>query len=135
VWNYLRGNTDHQKLENDKQNVDLSSPEKNYADAHEWSCLLAFVLSLLSCCHSLRAWVRLNRLRTCLCKWGMASSAACEYGAEQTVDHVVLHCPIHRLPPRTTRPDVSGRWDNRMAAQYLPRYLGGLAVDERTRSN
>ena len=52
-----------------------------------------------------KAWVRLNRLRTgvgrfrsCLYKWGMASSAACEYGAEQTVDHVVLHCPIHQPP-------------------------------------
>jgi len=51
-----------------------------------------------------RAWVRLNRLRTgvgrfrsCLYKWGMASSAACECDAEeQTVDHVVLQCPIHR---------------------------------------
>ena len=29
---------------------------------------------------------------------GMASSAACEFGAEQTVDHVVLQCPIHRHP-------------------------------------
>jgi len=51
-----------------------------------------------------RAWIRLNRLRTgvgrflsCLYKWGMASSTACECGAEeQTVDHVVLQCPIHR---------------------------------------
>jgi len=66
----------------------------------------------------------------------MASSTACECGEEQIVDHVVFHCPIHRPPPRTTRPDGSGRWDNRMAAQHLPRYLGGLAVDERrTRSN
>jgi len=23
---------------------------------------------------------------------------ACKCGAEQTVDHVVLHCPIHRRP-------------------------------------
>ena len=38
-------------------------------------------------------------------------------------------------PPRATRPDGSGRWDNRMAAQHLPRYLGMLAVDKRTRSN
>ena len=52
-----------------------------------------------------RAWVRLNRLRTgvgrfrsCLYKWGMASSAACDCGAKQTVDHVVLHCPIDRPP-------------------------------------
>ena len=51
------------------------------------------------------SWVRLNRLRTgvgrfrsCLHKWGMASSEACECGAEQTVDHVVLHCPIQRPP-------------------------------------
>jgi len=50
------------------------------------------------------AWVRHNRLRTgvgrfriCLYKWDMASSAACECGTEeQTVDHVVLHCPVHR---------------------------------------
>jgi len=39
-----------------------------------------------------------HRFRSCLYKWGMASSAACECGAEQTVDHVVLHCPIHRPP-------------------------------------
>jgi len=51
-----------------------------------------------------RALVWLNRLRTgvgrfhsCLYKWGMASSATCECGTEeQTVDHVVLQCPIHR---------------------------------------
>ena len=53
-----------------------------------------------------RVWVRINRLRTgvgrfrsCLYKWDMASSAACECGAEkQTVGHVVLQCPIHRPP-------------------------------------
>jgi len=52
------------------------------------------------------AWVRLNRFRTCvglfrscLYKWGMASSATCECGAEeQTVDRVALLCPIHRPP-------------------------------------
>jgi len=53
-----------------------------------------------------RAWVRLNHLRTgvkrfrfCLYKWGIASSAAFECGAEQTVDHVILHCPINRPTP------------------------------------
>jgi len=53
-----------------------------------------------------RTWIRLNRLRTgvgrfrsCLYKWGMVSLAACECGAEeQTVDHVVLQCPVHRPP-------------------------------------
>ena len=49
------------------------------------------------------ALFRLDRLRTgvgrfrsCLHKWGMTPSVACECGAEQqTVDHV-LHCAIHR---------------------------------------
>jgi len=48
------------------------------------------------------AWPPPHRCRTfrsCLYKWGMASSVACECGAEeQTVDHVVLQCLIHRLP-------------------------------------
>ena len=38
-------------------------------------------------------------------------------------------------PSTSPRPDGSGRWDNRMAAQHLPWYLGGLATDKRTRSN
>jgi len=54
----------------------------------------------------------------------MASSAACECGAEeQTVGHVVLQCPIHRPSPWTAWPDDSGRSDKRMAAQHLPRDL------------
>ena len=52
------------------------------------------------------AWFWLNRFRigvgrfrSCLHKWGMASSVACECGAKgQTVDHVVRECAIH-LPP------------------------------------
>ena len=40
-----------------------------------------------------------GRFHSCLYKWGMASCAVCECGAEeQTVDHVVLQCPIHRPP-------------------------------------
>jgi len=49
------------------------------------------------------ALVQLNRLHTgvarfhsCLHKWGMAPSTACQCGAEeQTVDPVVLECAIH----------------------------------------
>ena len=52
------------------------------------------------------AWVKLNRLRTgvgrfcsSMHKWDLASSAKCECGAcEQTADHIVLTCPIHRAP-------------------------------------
>ena len=52
------------------------------------------------------AWVRLNRLRTgfgrfhsSMHKWGLAPSPNCECGAfEQTADHVLTACPIHRAP-------------------------------------
>ena len=50
------------------------------------------------------AWVKLNRLGTgvgqfhsSLHKWGLAPSPNCECGAsEQTADHVLTACPIHR---------------------------------------
>ena len=52
------------------------------------------------------AWVKLNRLRTgvgrihsSVHKWGLAPSPNCECGAsEQTADHVLTACPIHRAP-------------------------------------
>ena len=50
------------------------------------------------------AWVKLNRLQTgvgrfhsSMHKWGLAPSPNCECGAsEQTADHVLTACPIHR---------------------------------------
>ena len=50
------------------------------------------------------AWVKFNRLRTVIGrfhssmhKWGLAPSPNCECGAsEQTADHVLIACPIHR---------------------------------------
>ena len=52
------------------------------------------------------AWVKLNRLRSgvgrfcsSMYKWGLAPLANCECGAsEQTADHIILQCPIHRAP-------------------------------------
>ena len=52
------------------------------------------------------AWVKLNRLRTgvgrfhsSMHKWGLAPSPNCQCGAsEQTADHVLTACPIHRAP-------------------------------------
>ena len=52
------------------------------------------------------ALVKLNRLQTgvgrfhlSLHKWGLAPSPNCECGAsEQTADHVLTACPIHRAP-------------------------------------
>ena len=52
------------------------------------------------------AWVKLNRLRTgvgqfdsFMHKWGLAPLPNCECGAsEQTLDHVLTACPIHRAP-------------------------------------
>jgi len=40
-----------------------------------------------------------GRFRSCLRTGVMALSAVCECGAEeQSMDHVVLHCPSHRPP-------------------------------------
>jgi len=90
-----------------------------------------------------RPWARLNRFRTgvgrfrsCLYKRGMASSAACECGAEdQTVDHVVLQCPIHRPPHGldglTVLDDETTEW----LLNTCPEIWRGQAVDKRTRSN
>ena len=52
------------------------------------------------------AWVKLNRLQTSverfhwsMHKWGLAPSSNCECGAsEQTTDHVLTACLIHRAP-------------------------------------
>ena len=52
----------------------------------------------------LAAWIRLNRLRTgvgrfhsSMHKWGLAPSPNFECGAsEQTADHVLTACPVHR---------------------------------------
>ena len=52
------------------------------------------------------AWVKLNCLQTgvrqfhlSMHKWGLASSPNCECGAsEETTDHVLTVCPIHRAP-------------------------------------
>ena len=83
------------------------------------------------------AWVRLNRIRTgvgrfrsCLYKWVMASSSACECGAEeQTVDHVVRQCPTYRPPHGlhglTVVDDVTMEW----VLNTCPEILCGLAVD------
>ena len=52
------------------------------------------------------AWVWLKRLRTgvglfrsSMHKWGMASTASCECGAEeQNADHIITSSPIYRHP-------------------------------------
>ena len=79
-----------------------------------------------------KAWVRLKRLRTgvgrfrsCLYKWGTASSAACECSAE-TKPSTMFSSNVLSNPstsPWTAWPDGSEQWDNRMAAQHLPRDL------------
>jgi len=54
----------------------------------------------------------------------MAPFAACESGAEeQTVDHVVLHCPIHQPPCRVHGLMVLDGETNKMAAQHVARNL------------
>ena len=56
------------------------------------------------------SWVKLNRLRTgvgcfysSMYKWGLAISPNCECGAtDQTADHIISTCPIHRAPRGVT---------------------------------
>ena len=68
--------------------------------------------------------------------YGMASSAACECGTEeQTVDHVVFQCPIHRPPHGlhglTVLDDETTEW----LLNTCPEFQGGQPVDKRrTRS-
>ena len=74
------------------------------------------------------AWVRLNRLRTgvgrfhsSMHKWGLAPSPNWECGAsEQTADHVLTACPIHRAPHGarglTVLDDESRCWLNDITA-------------------
>ena len=52
------------------------------------------------------SWVRFNRLRagvgcfqSSMHKWGLAPTSNCECGAaEQTGEHIILICPVHRAP-------------------------------------
>ena len=74
------------------------------------------------------AWVKLNRLRTgvgrfglSMHKWGLASLAKCECGgSEQTADHIILTCPIHRAPRGimglTVLDDETRCWHNSITA-------------------
>ena len=74
------------------------------------------------------AWVKLNRLRTgvgrfhsSMHKWGLAPSPNCECGAsEQTADHLLTACPIHREPHEarglTVLDDETRCWINDITA-------------------
>jgi len=53
VQNYLRGNTDRQQFENDKQNVDVA-PWKIFCGRPWMIVLTCFRFWLLYCFHSLR---------------------------------------------------------------------------------
>ena len=52
------------------------------------------------------SWVRLNCLQagvecfqSFMHKWGLAPTSNCECGAaEQTAEHIILTCPVHRAP-------------------------------------
>ena len=55
---------------------------------------------------SRKQWMNLSRLRTGVGRhrasmnmWGLADSAPCECGEpEQTADHIINRCPLHRPP-------------------------------------
>ena len=84
------------------------------------------------------AWVKLNRLRTgvgrfhsSMHKWGLAPSPNCECGAsEQTTDHVLTACPIHRAPHGarglTVLDDETRCWLNNITASIRSRQCSSL---------
>ena len=84
------------------------------------------------------AWVKLNRLRTdvwrfrlSMHKWGLAPLPNCECGAsEQTTDHVLTACPIHRAPHGarglTVLDDETRYWLNDITASIWSRQYSSL---------
>jgi len=82
------------------------------------------------------AWVLFHRLRTgvgrfrsCLYKLLVSSPATCECGAEeQTVDLVVLQCPIHRPPHQLHGLTVLDEETIEWLLNTCPEIQGGLAV-------
>ena len=84
------------------------------------------------------ALVKLNRLRTSvgqfhssMHKWGLAPSPNCECGAsEQTPDHVLTVCPIHRAPHGarglTVLDDETPCWRNSTTASIWFRQCSSL---------
>ena len=84
------------------------------------------------------AWLKLNRLRTgverfhsSMHKWSIASSPNCECGAsDQTADHVLTACPIHRAPHGarglTVLDDETRCWLNDITASIWFRQCSSL---------
>ena len=72
---------------------------------------------------SRKHWTTLNRLRTAvgrykasMKKWGLADGAACECGEpEQTADHIINSCPLHRYP---SEPGLFEVGFNRLSGRY-----------------
>ena len=70
----------------------------------------------------------LHRCRTCpLLPVQMGYGLLCGLWVWRRTNRRPCRPPLSNpsTPPRTTRPDGSGRWHNRMAAQHLPWHLGG----------
>ena len=66
-------------------------------------------------------WTGVRRFHSSMHKWGLAPSPNCECGAsEQTADHVLTACPIHRAPHRaqglTVLDDETQCWLNNTTA-------------------
>ena len=84
------------------------------------------------------AWIKLNRLRTgfgrfhsSMHKWGLTPSPNCECGAsEQTADHVLTACSIHRAPHGarglTVLDDETRCWLNNITASIWFRQCSNL---------
>ena len=88
---------------------DMLGEQLRYSNPVKHGCLHSFVANvgpLLSGDELSRlSWVRLNRLRTgigrfgsLIHRWGLTTTAVCDCGAErQTPEHLLYQCPIYEL--------------------------------------
>ena len=87
-------------------NITLIRPSDLVTCPYHFSFRLFTVARRSSYGPTRRAWIRLNRLRTGvgrfganMLRWGLSTSDCCDCGAEQTADHISSgRCPIHRPP-------------------------------------
>jgi len=89
-----------------------------------------------------RAWVRLNRLRTgvghfrsCLYKWGMTTSAACECGAEELLTLTSSYATDYWLSTFSKKKFIKNKFHIFMTAKDLHHYLLLITSLEKTLGN
>jgi len=125
------------KIINFHSQTDQKATVKTFEKTHSLRCC-TFHFCFSTSPHQCRSVTSSHQCRTfLLLPVQMGYGHRCSLWVWRRTNRQPCHPPLSNLStsPRTTRPDGSGRWDNRIAAEHLPRYLGGIAADKRTCSN